>query len=100
MVNSICSAHNSLEKLGIPASSRLQDKVAQPITEAMPKEAKHNRQGHAERVERILNQSEGYRLAHNWTRGTPKAPQLPTSATYEGVHYGRPSELGPKFQKD
>eukprot|EP00973_Karenia_brevis_P085879 11912164-Karenia_brevis.AAC.1 len=54
----------------------------------MPKEAKHNRQGYAEWVDKILNQSEGYRLAHNWTRGTPKAPPLPTSATYEGTHYG------------
>eukprot|EP00973_Karenia_brevis_P084425 11716085-Karenia_brevis.AAC.1 len=66
----------------------------------MPKEAKHNRQGYAEWVDRILNQSEGYRLPHNWTRGTPKASPLPTSATYEGVYYGHPSELGPKFHKD
>eukprot|EP00973_Karenia_brevis_P064812 9002314-Karenia_brevis.AAC.1 len=56
----------------------------------MPKEAKHNRQGYAEWVDRILNQKEGYRMAHNWTRGTPKAPPLPTSATYDGiVHYFR-----------
>eukprot|EP00973_Karenia_brevis_P094823 12424350-Karenia_brevis.AAC.1 len=56
----------------------------------MPEEAKHNRQGYAEWVDR---------LAHNWTRGAPKAPQLPTSATYDGTHYGRPSTLGPKVPK-
>eukprot|EP00973_Karenia_brevis_P093956 12420031-Karenia_brevis.AAC.1 len=39
-------------------------------------------------------------MAHNWTRGTPKAPPLPTSGTYDGLHYGHPSALGPKFQRD
>eukprot|EP00973_Karenia_brevis_P059899 8337977-Karenia_brevis.AAC.1 len=39
-------------------------------------------------------------MAHNWTSGTPKAPSLPTSGTFEGVHYGHPSALGPKFHRD
>eukprot|EP00973_Karenia_brevis_P044262 6133389-Karenia_brevis.AAC.1 len=39
-------------------------------------------------------------MAHNWTRGTPKAPPLPTSATYDGMNCGHPSALGPKFQRD
>eukprot|EP00973_Karenia_brevis_P072707 10098612-Karenia_brevis.AAC.1 len=90
LANNICSALKFLKKLGIPALNRLQDNLAQAITEAMPKEAKHNRQGYAEWVDRILNQKEGYRLAQNWTRGTPKAPPLPTSATDDGVHYGQP----------
>eukprot|EP00973_Karenia_brevis_P048514 6733791-Karenia_brevis.AAC.1 len=62
----------------------------------MPKETKQNRQGYAEWVDRILNHREGYRLARNSTRGTPKAPPLPTSATYDGIHDGHPSTLGPK----
>eukprot|EP00973_Karenia_brevis_P008989 1216990-Karenia_brevis.AAC.1 len=55
----------------------MQDKLAQAIAEAIPKEAKHNRAG-----------------------GTPKAPPLPTSGTYDGIHYGHPGALGPKFQRD
>eukprot|EP00973_Karenia_brevis_P022182 3052260-Karenia_brevis.AAC.1 len=86
--------------MGVPALNRLQDKLAKAIAEAIPREAEHNRAGYAEWVERILNQKEGYRLAHNWTRGTPKTPPLPTSGTYDGVHYGNPSTLGPKFQRD
>eukprot|EP00973_Karenia_brevis_P001948 265138-Karenia_brevis.AAC.1 len=86
--------------MGIPALSRLQDKLAQAIAEAIPREARHNRAGYAEWVERILNQREGYSMAQNWTRATPKAPPLPTSGTYDGIHYGHPSALWPKFQKD
>eukprot|EP00973_Karenia_brevis_P003448 475493-Karenia_brevis.AAC.1 len=68
----------------MPALIKLQDTRAKAIAEAGPKEAKHNRQGYAKWVDRILNQREGYRLAHNWTRGTPKAPPLPTTAAYNG----------------
>eukprot|EP00973_Karenia_brevis_P077586 10781387-Karenia_brevis.AAC.1 len=57
-------------------------------------------QGYADWVGRILNQKEGYIIAHTWTKGTPEAPPLPTAATYNGVQYGHSSELGPKFQKD
>eukprot|EP00973_Karenia_brevis_P038119 5256319-Karenia_brevis.AAC.1 len=86
--------------MGIPALNRLQDKLAQAIAEAITREAKHNRAGYAEWVECILNQKEGYRLAHNWTRGTPKAPPVPTSGTDDGVHCRNPSPLGLKFQRD
>eukprot|EP00973_Karenia_brevis_P093288 12416634-Karenia_brevis.AAC.1 len=96
----ICSALKHLGNMGIPALNRLQDKLAQAIAEAIPNEARHNRAGYAEWVERIINQREGYRLAHNWTRGIPKAPPLPTSGTYDGIHYGHLSALGPKFQRD
>eukprot|EP00973_Karenia_brevis_P002131 288597-Karenia_brevis.AAC.1 len=48
MANGIRSALKFLDKLGMPALSRLHDKLAQAISEAMPKEAKHNRQGYAE----------------------------------------------------
>eukprot|EP00973_Karenia_brevis_P010101 1367350-Karenia_brevis.AAC.1 len=78
----ICSALKHFSNMGIPALNRMQDKLAQAITEAIPREARHNRAGYDEWVECILNQREGYRLAHNWTRGTPKAPPLPTSGTY------------------
>eukprot|EP00973_Karenia_brevis_P016217 2220086-Karenia_brevis.AAC.1 len=54
----------------------MQDKLAQAIAEALPREAKHNRAG-----------------------GTPKAAPLPTSGPYDGVHYGRPSTLGPRVPK-
>eukprot|EP00973_Karenia_brevis_P025809 3562116-Karenia_brevis.AAC.1 len=73
--------------MGIPALNRLQDKLTQAIAEAIPDEVML---GYAEWVERILNHSEGYRLAHSWTRGTPKAPPLPTSGTYNGIHFGHP----------
>eukprot|EP00973_Karenia_brevis_P047273 6560989-Karenia_brevis.AAC.1 len=39
-------------------------------------------------------------MARNLTRGTPKAPPLPTSGTHDKIHYGHPSALGPKFQRD
>eukprot|EP00973_Karenia_brevis_P085065 11805795-Karenia_brevis.AAC.1 len=78
----ICSALKHHTNMGIPALQRMQEKLAQAITEAGPREAKHNRDGYAEWVERILNQREGYRLAHNWARGTPRAPPLPTSGTF------------------
>eukprot|EP00973_Karenia_brevis_P093669 12418466-Karenia_brevis.AAC.1 len=83
----LCSALRFTSNLGIAALSRLQDQFVHAITAAGPREAKHKRVGFAEWVERILNQQEGYRPAHNWTRGTPKAPPLPTSGTYGGVHY-------------
>eukprot|EP00973_Karenia_brevis_P024124 3329545-Karenia_brevis.AAC.1 len=90
-----CAALKHLRNIGIPALNRMQEKLVQAITEAILREVKHNRAGYAEWVERILNHREGSRLAHNWTRGTPKAPPLPTSGTYGGVHYGHPSALGP-----
>eukprot|EP00973_Karenia_brevis_P071963 9999045-Karenia_brevis.AAC.1 len=70
--------------MGVPALNRLQDKLAKAIAEAIPREAKHNRAGYAEWVDRILNKKEGCRLAYTFTRGAPKAPPLPTSGTYEG----------------
>eukprot|EP00973_Karenia_brevis_P042604 5897600-Karenia_brevis.AAC.1 len=73
--------------MGVPALNRLQDKLAKAISEAVPRGARYNRAGYAEWVERISNQKEGYRIAHNWTRGTPNAPPLPTSGTYDGVHH-------------
>eukprot|EP00973_Karenia_brevis_P026486 3654967-Karenia_brevis.AAC.1 len=39
----ICSALEHLTNMGIPALQRMQDKLAQAITEAGPGEAKHNR---------------------------------------------------------
>eukprot|EP00973_Karenia_brevis_P089458 12397847-Karenia_brevis.AAC.1 len=60
----------------------MQEQLVQAITAAGPKEAKHNRAGYAEWVERILNQREGYRMVHNWTRGTPKAPLPPAHLRY------------------
>eukprot|EP00973_Karenia_brevis_P059623 8299958-Karenia_brevis.AAC.1 len=46
------------------------------MSAARPKEARHNRQGYAKGVGRILNQQEGYRLADHWARGTPEAPMM------------------------
>eukprot|EP00973_Karenia_brevis_P034235 4722117-Karenia_brevis.AAC.1 len=82
--STVCSTLRHLSNMGVPALTRLQDKLAKAIAEAIPREAKHNRAGYAECVGRILNRKEGYRLAHNLTRGTPKAPPLPTSGTYDG----------------
>eukprot|EP00973_Karenia_brevis_P096149 12430843-Karenia_brevis.AAC.1 len=77
-----------------------QDVLTKVIANGTSRQRKHDRQGYGEWVDRILNQHERYRLAHNWTRGTPKAPPLPTSATIAGVHYGHPAELGARYQKD
>eukprot|EP00973_Karenia_brevis_P069386 9648641-Karenia_brevis.AAC.1 len=65
--------------------------MTRAIKQAWPREAKHNNAGCEEWVDRILNQREGYRLAHNWRRGTPKVPPPPpTSATIDGQHDGHP----------
>eukprot|EP00973_Karenia_brevis_P078087 10846058-Karenia_brevis.AAC.1 len=47
-VATVCSALKNLSNMGIPALNRMQDKLAQAIAEAIPKEAKHNRAGLAE----------------------------------------------------
>eukprot|EP00973_Karenia_brevis_P013313 1808334-Karenia_brevis.AAC.1 len=39
----VCSALKHLSNLGIPALNRMQDKLAQAIAEAIPREAKRNR---------------------------------------------------------
>eukprot|EP00973_Karenia_brevis_P063605 8840635-Karenia_brevis.AAC.1 len=80
----LCSALSFLSSLGISAMTRLQDEIVPAITAGIPKEAKINRTGFAEWVDSILDQRAGYKLAHNWTRGTPKAPPLPASGTYGG----------------
>eukprot|EP00973_Karenia_brevis_P030111 4149392-Karenia_brevis.AAC.1 len=54
----VCSALKHLPNMGVPAFNRLQDKLAQAMAEAIPREAKHNKAGYAEWVERILNQRE------------------------------------------
>eukprot|EP00973_Karenia_brevis_P070973 9862608-Karenia_brevis.AAC.1 len=43
-----CSALKHLTNMGVPALNRMQDKLAQAITEAIPREAKHSRDGYAE----------------------------------------------------
>eukprot|EP00973_Karenia_brevis_P070350 9779554-Karenia_brevis.AAC.1 len=59
------------------AITRLQENISSAITAGIPKETKTNRAGFAKWVDRILDNKTGYRLAHNWTRGTPKAPPPP-----------------------
>eukprot|EP00973_Karenia_brevis_P000193 24999-Karenia_brevis.AAC.1 len=44
----VCSALKHLTNMGVPALNRMQDKMAQAIAEAVPREAKHNRDGYAE----------------------------------------------------
>eukprot|EP00973_Karenia_brevis_P080954 11230631-Karenia_brevis.AAC.1 len=44
----VCSALKHLANMGVPAPNRMQDKMAQAIAEATPREAKHNRNGYAE----------------------------------------------------
>eukprot|EP00973_Karenia_brevis_P067506 9391180-Karenia_brevis.AAC.1 len=100
MAQTICSALKHLYNLGNNAFERLQDLLVKAISEAGHEEATHNEEGYAEWVHRILNQKQGYRLAHIRTRRTPKAPPPPNSATIDGHFYGHPSELGPKFHRD
>eukprot|EP00973_Karenia_brevis_P073548 10219841-Karenia_brevis.AAC.1 len=54
----------------------MQDILTKAIDEAGPKEAKHNKQGYAGWVDKILDQKEGYRLAHNWTKGYTKSTTI------------------------
>ena len=55
-------------------------------------------------IDRILDPSRGYCEAQTWTRGTSKAPPLPTHLIEgEGeqeVRYGHPHELGAKYVRD
>ena len=55
-------------------------------------------------IDRILDPARGYTEAHEWTRGTSKAPPLPTYLIVEegdqSHTYGHPHELGPKYVKD
>ena len=55
-------------------------------------------------IDRILDPDKGYTEAHKWTRGTAKAPPLPTTLVIDdGVNkhtYGHPHELGTKYVRD
>ena len=55
-------------------------------------------------IDRILDPTKGYTEAHTWTRGTSKAPPLPTHLVEgEGINrktYGHPHELGEKYVRD
>ena len=44
-------------------------------------------------IDRILDASEGYRVAHSYTRGTPKAPPLPTGMRHRGKYLGHPHQI-------
>ena len=41
-------------------------------------------------LDRILDPSQGYRVAHRVARGTPKAPPLPTELLDKGKYLGHP----------
>ena len=55
-------------------------------------------------IDKILDPEKGYTEAHRWTRGTAKAPPLPTHLIVgEGSEqrtYGHPHELGAKYVRD
>ena len=44
-------------------------------------------------IDRILDASEGYRKAHAFTRGTAKAPPLPTQIWIKDQYVGHPHEI-------
>ena len=44
-------------------------------------------------VEDILDASQGYREAHAWTRGSSKAPPLPTHMWRQGKYISHPHEM-------
>eukprot|EP00973_Karenia_brevis_P037354 5149294-Karenia_brevis.AAC.1 len=44
----VCSTLKYLSNMGVPALTRLQDKLAKAIAEVIPREAKHNKAGYAE----------------------------------------------------
>ena len=54
----------------------------------------------ADWIEEILDPQTGYKEAHNWTRGTSKAPPLPTHMWKKGKYYSHPHDMGDILLKD
>ena len=51
-------------------------------------------------VEDILDASQGYRKAHAWTRGSSKAPPLPTHMWRQGKYVSHPHEMAKHLLND
>ena len=51
-------------------------------------------------IEDILDASQGHRKAHAWTRGTSKAPPLPTHMWKKGEYVSHPHEMGKHLLAD
>ena len=51
-------------------------------------------------IEDILDASQGYKKAHTWTRGTSKAPPLPTHMWKKGKYIGHPHDMGKYLLED
>ena len=51
-------------------------------------------------IERILDASEGYKKAHAFTRGTPKAPPLPTQIWVKDEYVGHPHEIAQVYLQE
>ena len=51
-------------------------------------------------IEDILDASQGYKKAHTWTRGTSKAPPLPTHMWKKGKYIGHPHDMGRYLLED
>ena len=48
-------------------------------------------------IERILDASQGYRVAHNYTRDTPKAPPLPSGMWHKGEYLGHAHQIAQAY---
>ena len=51
-------------------------------------------------IQEILDPKKGYSKAHSWTRGTPKAPPLPTEMLRNGKYLGHPHEIAQELLLD
>ena len=74
--------------LRIPGLQQLQGTLQAVIDHIHNLEKQDKKSAVEDWIERILDASQGYRMAHNFTRGTPKAPPLPTGMWHKGEYLG------------
>ena len=77
--------HRNMPILGL---QKLQSTLQASIDHVLALEGKDKASAIELWIERILDASQGYRVAHNYTRGTPKAPPLPTGMWHKGNTLG------------
>ena len=77
----------------IPGLQNLQNILQAGINHVLNLEKLDRKSAVEEWIDKILDASQGYRLAHNFTRGTPKAPPLPSGLWHKGQYLGHPHQI-------
>ena len=75
------------------ALTNIRDTVKASIDNINVLENQDRKSAFDEWIDRILDASEGYRKAHAFTRGSPKAPPLPTQIWVKDQYVGHPHEI-------